>query len=100
MEISNSPIILPADQAPKRPASESATQKPAQAVSIPAQVLKPGDAVRAPQSAEDFDQARRFTRDVGSENDKGSAAVQAYSSLAREAKKDEIHQLFGVDVYA
>lgn len=100
MEISNSPIILPADQAPKRPASESATQKPSQAVSVPAQVSKPGDAVRAPHSAEDFDQARRFTRDTASENEKGSAAVQAYSSLAREARKDEIHQLFGVDVYA
>lgn len=100
MEISNSPIILPADQAPRRPASESATQKPSQTVSIPTAVTKTGGAVRAPQSADDFDQARRFTRDVDSENEKGSAAVQAYSSLAREARKDEIHQLFGVDVYA
>ncbi|MCU7555980.1 hypothetical protein OCL06_15425 [Alteromonas sp. ASW11-19] len=101
MIINTSFSVSPADQPQSRnprggaaPAVESATDKP--------QPVNPGQFVlKAPQSAQDFEQARQYQQFIREDNNAQSrTAIASYTALEKARQRENIREMFGVDLYA
>lgn len=101
MIINTSFSVSSADQPQSRhpragaaPAEESATDKP--------QPVNPGQFVlKSPQSAQDFEQARQYQQFIREDNNAQSrTAIASYTALEKASQRDNIREMFGVDLYA
>ncbi len=62
--------------------------------------LRP-DLVRAPQNAEDLQQASEYQQFIREASDsRNQQAISTYSSLEKQHQREHIQTLFGVDTYA
>lgn len=96
----NALIVNPALRQPEREAEARAQQQQRQQTELPA-----SQTVIRQASAEAFEQAERFQRgrrasSYDSPNSQNQAALDAYQSLARDGKREEIRGLLGIDIYA
>ena len=95
----NALVVNPALRQPERAAENRAQQLQRQQTELPA-----SQTVVRQASAEAYEQADKFQRgkrsSYDSPNSQNQAALDAYQSLARNSKRDEIRGLLGIDIYA
>lgn len=98
MQINTSLVTLGADGSPRKikPVDDQ-QQRGAEKQPAP---LRP-DLVRAPQNAEDLQQASDYQQFVKDASDnRNQQAISTYASLEKQHQREHIQTLFGVDTYA
>ncbi|MCW8107191.1 hypothetical protein OPS25_01565 [Alteromonas ponticola] len=101
MDIESTLIISRPDAAPDRAAIPPARQVPIEQ-EPPPKVNHRNDLVRYSATDDVLDEASKFQRQSGYDQPagKGKQAVESYLSLERESRRDDIHKMLGVDIYA
>ena len=101
MDIESTLIIPRPDAAPERAAVPSARQISQEQEPLP-KVNQRNDMVRYTATEDVLDEASKFQRQSGYDQPagKGKQAVESYLSLERESRRDDIHKMLGVDLYA
>lgn len=95
----NALITNPSLRQPEREADTRAQQQQRQQTELPVtQTVVRQASAEAFEQAERFRQQRRSTYDAP--NAQSQAALDAYQSLQRESRRDDIRGLLGIDVYA
>ncbi|NMH61334.1 hypothetical protein [Alteromonas ponticola] len=101
MDIESTLIISRPDAAPERAAVPPARQVAVEQEPLP-KVNQRNDLVRYTATEDVLDEASKFQRQSGYDQPagKGKQAVESYLSLERESRRDDIHKMLGVDIYA
>ncbi|MDO6477659.1 hypothetical protein Q4520_19725 [Alteromonas sp. 1_MG-2023] len=101
MEIQSGFSIIRPDQAPRREQPEKVDARQKEPVQSVEGIVVP-EPVRSSQSDDVLNSAKKFQQQTGYDQPegKGQQATAAYQSLEREAQRDSIRQLLGVDIYA
>lgn len=97
MEINTSLITVGTDGTAKKnkPAYEQQSSSEKQAVPARPNLIK------APQNAEDLEQAGEYQRFIREASDNHSQkAISTYTSLEKQTQREHVQTLFGVDTYA
>ncbi|MCW8092543.1 hypothetical protein [Alteromonas sp. ASW11-130] len=102
MDIESTLIIPRPDAAPERAAVPPARQIPIEQESPSHKVNQRSDLVRYTATEDVLDEASKFQKQSGYDQPagKGKQAVESYLSLERESRREDIHKLLGVDIYA